>query len=369
MKRLTLPCVLAFMMFLTGCARGNQPGAQGAGGEEKVAAAPESAITTDGLETATFAGGCFWCVDAAFEDVDGVKKIISGFTGGHVKNPTYEQVGAGGTGHLEAIQILYDPRVISYSELLDVFWMQIDPTDDGGSFHDRGPEYVSAIFYHTDTQKSLAEKSKSSLQKAGVFDKPILTRVARFETFYPAEEYHQQYCKKNPDQYYSYRQASGRDDYITSVWGDRAYHTFHKPSDDTLKAMLTPLQYAITQTNGTERAFMNEYWNNKKEGLYVDVVSGEPLFSSTDKFESGTGWPSFTKPIDPRFVKKPVDRSLSEARVEVRSAHADSHLGHVFNDGPPLTRLRYCSNSASMKFVPKEDLRKKGYGDFLWLFR
>jgi peptide methionine sulfoxide reductase msrA/msrB len=320
------------------------------------------------LETATFAGGCFWCVDAAFEDLEGVKDIISGFTGGHIKNPTYEQVGAGGTGHLEAIQVVFDSKIISYSELLDVYWKQFDPTDAGGSFHDRGPEYVSAIFYHDETQRVLAEKSKALLGKSGIFGKPIVTKVLKFDIFYPADEYHQHYCKKSQDSYHSYRKASGRDEYIKRIWGKLDWGSFPKPSREELKKKLTPLQFDITQNNGTERSFDNPYWNNEEEGIYVDIVSGEPLYSSKDKFDSGTGWPSFTKPIDPRFVVKKIVRSLGGTGIEVRSKYGESHLGHVFDDGPAPTNLRYCIDSAALRFIPKANLRKEGFSNYAWMF-
>ncbi|MGQ0793255.1 MAG: peptide-methionine (R)-S-oxide reductase MsrB [Deltaproteobacteria bacterium] len=330
------------------------------------------------LEKATLAGGCFWCMEPPFEKLDGVKEVISGYTGGQKENPTYEQVSAGGTGHIESVEVIYDPAKISYSDILKVFWMQIDPTDPSGQFVDRGPQYRSAIFYHSDEQKRVAEKSKRELEKSGRFPKPIVTELIKAETFYRAEEYHQDFYKKSSIRYKYYRYNSGRDQFIKKTWGDEKMsdtsasaedRKYVKPSDEVLKKKLTPIQYQVTQHEGTERAFSNEYWNNKKAGIYVDVVSGEPLFSSHDKYDSGTGWPSFTKPIVAGNIVERVDKSLFMSRTEVRSKHGDSHLGHVFDDGPEPTGLRYCMNSASMRFIPKEDLDKEGYGEFSKLFK
>lgn len=336
-----------------------------------------------GLQTATFAGGCFWCMEKPFEALNGVSDVISGYTGGHVKNPTYKQVTSGTTGHVEAVQITYDPNIVSFNKLLDVYWRQIDPTDAGGSFVDRGPQYRSVIFYHNEEQKTQALASRQELDSSGIYPVAIVTEILAAKDFYEAESYHQDYNMKNPVRYKFYRYRSGRDQYLETVWGEDAPEKtkkavrklnkqesgkFIKPSDKDLRKKLTSLQYEVTQKDGTERPFKNEYWDNKRAGIYVDIVSGEPLFSSTDKYKSGTGWPSFTRPIGENVVVEKQDRKLFVVRTEIRSALADSHLGHVFDDGPAPTGMRYCMNSAAMRFIPKEDLEKEGYSQYLGLF-
>jgi len=391
MNRKILAMVTALLIAATGAFY-----AAVATAEKTTAQTNEYAPSDPGLKVATFAGGCFWCVEAGYEKIPGVAEAVSGYAGGDEPDPNYQQVSSGRTGHTEAVQVYYDPDVITYEGLLQGLWRMMNPTDAKGQFVDRGQQYRPAIFYHNAEQKRLAETAKQELQASGVYKNPVVIEITPLKTFYAAEKYHQDYYKKNPVRYNLYTFNSGRYQFIEDVYGkdyeldfsqfkpeakavDSAEKTaeksagmkgfdpqaFVKPDSDTLKQRLTSTQYEITQNDGTERAFSNPYWDNKQPGIYVDVVSGEPLFSSRDKYKSGTGWPSFTRPLSPDMVVEKEDNGFFMKRTEIRSRFADSHLGHVFNDGPAPTGLRYCMNSAAMKFIPLEEMADAGYGDWI----
>jgi peptide methionine sulfoxide reductase msrA/msrB len=353
---------------------------------KKESSMKEASISVEGYETITLAGGCFWCTEAYFQENPGVIDAVSGYAGGSEQDASYLKVSKGTTKHREAVQITYDPKLISTEEILDIYWSHIDPTNTEGQFADKGFQYTTAIFYHNDSQKEAALDSKKRLEQSKLFTKPIATEVLSFVNFFKAEEYHQDYYKKASDHYEQYKRGSGRAGFVEETWAKDAAIKFleteqttqmkkiiktdYNYTDEEIAEMLKnldPLAYHVVVENGTESPFNNKYWDNKAEGIYVDIVTKKPLFSSTHKYDSGTGWPSFWRTIDDDSVTLHADNSLSTTRTEVRSEAG--HVGHVFNDGPvEKGGRRFCTNSASLLFVPKEDMKTQEYEKYLYLF-
>jgi len=317
-------------------------------------------VKQEGIEVIYLAGGCFWGIEKLMQSIPGVEDVVSGYANGTAALvPTYERVVQGDTGYRETVRVEYDPEIISLDAILFAYFHVIDPTIENAQGNDRGTQYQTGVYY-------VDEPSKNTVERIAAVERErsdqFVVEIGALERFYDAEEYHQDYLDKNP---FGYCHISPDEMRVTSEMivdpGD-----YQRPSEEEIKALLTDLQYEVTQAAGTERAFSNEYWDNHARGIYVDVVTGEPLFSSDDKFDSGTGWPSFTQPIDENTLREVEDTTLGMRRVEVRSRAGNSHLGHVFfNDRTSSTGTRYCINSAALGFIPIEEMESSGYGYLL----
>lgn len=308
----------------------------------------------DDLKKIYLAGGCFWGVEEYMQRIYGVYDAVSGYANGKVNNPTYKTVSSGKSGYAETVEVTYDSKKIKLEDLLNHYFKIIDPTSLNKQGNDRGSQYRTGIYYVDDSDKEVIDKVMNFQAKK--YSEKIVVENMKLKNFTVAEDYHQDYLRKNPNGYCHIDLSKAGEVVIDPA-------KYPKPSDDDLKRKLTDIQYRVTQKNETESSFSNEYWDNKEKGIYVDVATGEPLFSSSDKFDSGCGWPSFSKPIAKDVVTYREDKSYNMNRTEVRSRSGDSHLGHVFNDGPKeLGGLRFCINSASIKFIPLKDMEDRGYG-------
>ena len=373
---MTAVMLAATLIILAGCTSATAGAAMNTNGDAKNLSMEKEKIMPDenDLHTIYLAGGCFWGLEAYMKKLPGVYDTDVGYANGTTENPTYEEVCYNNTGHAETVKVVYDTSRISTQQLLDAFFKVVDPTSVDQQGNDRGSQYRSGIYYEDEDDRAIAEAAVEKQQAN--YTMPIATEILPLDNFYPAEDYHQDYLDKNPGGY-CHINLSDADEFVEEEGLNAASdlsslirpEDYPVPSDEELKKTLTDIQYRVTQQGDTESPYSNEYADNFEKGIYVDVVTGEPLFSSEDKFESGCGWPSFSKPIVPEVVTEKSDTSFNMVRTEVRSRAGDTHLGHVFNDGPrELGGLRYCINSASIRFIPDSDLEAEGYGFLRQIF-
>ena len=370
MYRSVLALLFASVLLLGGCAAGRQGQPQGKSGQEtamdgrRFDRSDEEITYMDKTENVIYlAGGCFWGMEQLMQSIPGVIDAKSGYANGSCEaDADYDTVCKGNTGFRETVRVEYDPGQVSLDALLLAYFYVIDPTVQNRQGNDRGSQYQTGVYFTNEaareTVKRIAGIERGRSEK-------FFVEIAPLKNYYPAEEYHQNYLEKNPNGYCHIPRAEI--ELFSRLRIDPG--DYQKPAAESIRDKLTEEQYRVTQESGTERAFTGEFWDKFEKGIYVDVVTGEPLFSSTDKYESGCGWPAFTKPIESPAVVEKEDLSHGMRRTEVRSRAGDSHLGHVFTGDPESPNgVRYCINSAALRFVPYEKMEAEGYGYLLYLF-